>query len=50
LLRPQFGDEPQNLLEKLSRDGDLGHLIFAPVLIILSFKLVSDQSLIAGNC
>src|SRR5215813_6169312 len=25
-LRPQFRDEPQNLLEHLSWDGDLGHL------------------------
>jgi hypothetical protein len=25
-LRPQFRDEPQNLLEHLPCDGDLGHL------------------------
>ena len=25
-LRPQFGDQSQNLLEHLSWDGDLGHL------------------------
>src|SRR5215510_10360597 len=25
-LRPQFRDEPQNLLEHLPWDGDLGHL------------------------
>src|SRR6516165_3026527 len=54
-LRPQFRDEPQNLLEHLPWDGDLGHLEgdiaavahdFAPILISFSFKLVSDQSLI----
>jgi hypothetical protein len=26
VLRPQFHDEPQNFLERLPWDGDLGHL------------------------
>ena len=51
-------DQPQNLLEHLPWDGDLRHLeddiasvatTFAPILINFSFRLVSDQSLIASG-
>jgi len=57
-LPPQFRDEPQNLLEHLPWDGDLGHLEgdraavaddLAPILINFSFKLVSNQSLIGSG-
>jgi hypothetical protein len=49
-LRSQFCDQPQNLLEHLPWDSDLGHLederpwrtTFAPILISFSFRLVSD--------
>ena len=56
-LRPQFPDQPQNLLEHLPWNGDLGHLEcdvaavaddFAPILISFSFRLVSDQPLIGS--
>jgi hypothetical protein len=49
----------RNKLEQLPADGDLGYLegdvvavahpSFAPILMSLSFKLVSDQSLIASD-
>jgi hypothetical protein len=57
-LRPQFRNEPQNLLEHLSWDGDLSHLednIAAGAhnlrtdLDQFLFKLVSDQSLIGSG-
>ena len=57
-LRPQFRDEPQNLLEHLPWDGDLGHLEDDVAVVAhdlradldqLSFKLVSDQSLIGSG-
>jgi hypothetical protein len=53
-----LGDEPQNLLENVPWDGDLGHLegdvaavadYLAPILISFSFRLVSDQSLIGSG-
>jgi hypothetical protein len=58
VLRPQFCDKPQNLLEHLPWDGVLGHLEgnmatvahdLAPILISFSFRLVSDQSLIGSG-
>jgi hypothetical protein len=49
----------RNILEHLPADGDLGYLegdvaavahpTFAPILMSFSFKLVSDQSLIASG-
>jgi hypothetical protein len=42
------GDQPQDVGEELSRDGNLGHLegdiaTLAPILISFSFRLVSDR-------
>src|SRR5262249_55038955 len=46
-LRPQLCDEPQYLLEQLSRDGDLGHLEGDPVAHDLSADL--DQLFLQGR-
>jgi hypothetical protein len=42
-LRPQFRDEPQNLLEHLPCDGDLGHLEDNIAAVAHDFRTDLDQ-------
>ena len=42
-LRPQFRDEPQNLLEHLPCDGDLGHLEDNIAAVAHDFRADLDQ-------
>ena len=45
-LRPQFRDEPQNLLEHLPCDGDLGHLEDDIASVAHDFRADLDQLLL----
>jgi hypothetical protein len=46
--RPQLRNQPQDIGEQNSGDGDW-LTTFAPILMSLSFRIVSDQSLIGSG-
>src|SRR5258708_12250699 len=48
-LRPQFRDEPQNLLEHLLRDGDLGHLEDDIAAVARHLRADLDQLVLQGR-
>ena len=48
-LRPQFRDEPQNLLEHLPCDGDLGHLEDDVAAVAHHLRADLDQIVLQGR-
>jgi hypothetical protein len=48
-LRPEFGNEPQNLLEHVPWDGDLGHLECGVAAVADDLRTDLDQFLLQAR-